>query len=85
VHVTGGGTVSVRGRGQIAGSTKTLGSVSEVVLKKAETTVKVTFKLSAAARRELSRRHRLSLTLETRLSSLSKAVTSSANLTRAQR
>lgn len=85
VRVTGGGTVSVRGRGRIAGSTKSVGSVSEAILKKAATTVKLTFKLSTAARRELSRRHRLSVTLETRLSGLSKAVTRTINLTRAHR
>jgi hypothetical protein len=84
VKVTGAGTVSVRGRGKIAGVTKTLGSVSDTVLKKGESTMKLTFKLSSAARRELSRRHKLSVRLEARLSGLSKTVTSTVNLTRAR-
>jgi Tol biopolymer transport system component len=85
VRVTGGGTVSLRGRGRVAGSTKTVGSVREVVLKKAETTVKVTFRLSTSARRELSRRHRLSFTLQTRLSGLSKVASTTIKLTGANR
>jgi hypothetical protein len=74
VRVTGGGTVSFRGRGRVAGSTRTVGSVSEAVLKKAQTTVKVTFRLSTAARRE-----------QTRLSGLPKTATTTINLTRAHR
>jgi hypothetical protein len=85
VRVTGGGTVSLRSRGRIAGSTKTLGTGRKVVLKKAATSVKVTFTLSSAARRELSRRHRLSMTLEARLTGVSKAVTANVGLTRALR
>jgi hypothetical protein len=85
VRVTGGGKLSVRARGKISGSRKTLGSFSDTVLRKAATTVKATVTLSKAARRELSRRGRLSVTLEARLGGLSKAVTTTANLTRAHR
>jgi hypothetical protein len=84
-HVTGGGTLSIRGRGKIAGRTTTLGSVRQIVLKRSQTTVRVTFRLSSAARRELSRRHRLGITFQLRLSGLSKAATATANLTRAHR
>jgi hypothetical protein len=84
-RVAGGGTLTVRGRGRIGGSAKTLGTARQAILKRSETTVKVTFKLSQAARRELSRRHRLSMTLQARLSGLSKAVTMTVNLTRAPR
>jgi hypothetical protein len=81
-NVTGGGTVSLRGRGRIAGKVKTLGSVRAMVFKEARSTVKLSFKLSSVARRELSRRHRLSLTLEARLTGVAKAVTTTAALTR---
>jgi hypothetical protein len=84
-RVTGGGTLSIRGRGRIAGTTKTLGSVSQVILKRSETTVKVVFRLSSAARRELSRRPRLGITFQMRLSGLSKVATATANLSRAHR
>jgi hypothetical protein len=84
-HVTGAGKVSLRGRGRIKGQTKTLGSASAVILKRSETVVKLTFKLTTAARRELSRRHRLSIALEARLSGVSKAVKRTINLTRASR
>jgi hypothetical protein len=83
-RVDGGGTVSLRGRGRLGGVTKTVGSVSEAVLKRNESTVKLTFKLSTAARRELARRHRLSFTLEARLSGLSKVTKSSVTLTKAK-
>jgi hypothetical protein len=80
VRVTGGGTVSIRGRGRVGGKTTTVGRGSGGVLKRATTTAKVTFRLTTAAQRELSRKHRLSLTLQTRLSGVSKAVTSIVNL-----
>ena len=85
VRVTGGGTVSVRGRGRIAGRAKSLGSVKQTLLKESATSVPLVFKLSTAARHELARRHRLSLTLEARLSGLSRSVSTTARLTRAQR
>jgi hypothetical protein len=84
VRVTGGGKVSLRGRGRLSGQTKTVGSASDIVLKSKETAVKLSFKLSTAARRELSRRHRLSFTLEARLSGVSKTVSRTINLTRAR-
>jgi hypothetical protein len=80
VRVVGGGTVSVRGRGRVAGRTTTVGSGSETVLKRSQTTVKVGFRLTTAARRELSRKRRLSIALQTRLSGVSKAVSSTVNL-----
>jgi hypothetical protein len=82
LQVTGGGTLSVRGRGLVAGKTKTLGSGRQIVLKKATTAVKLTFRLSSAARRELARKHHLSVKLEARLSGLSKVAGATANLTR---
>lgn len=84
-HVTGGGTVTVRGRGSVGGQTKTVASGSERVLKRNETAVKVSVKLTAAARRQLARRGRLSVKIEARLSGLSKVLTSTANLSRAHR
>jgi hypothetical protein len=84
-RVTGSGTLTLRGRGRIAGKSATMGSGRKVVLEEARTSVKVTFQLSSAARRELSRRHRVSVTLEARLSGLSKGVTTTANLTRGHR
>jgi MOSC domain-containing protein YiiM len=84
VRVLGGGTVTVRGRGTIAGRMRTVGTVTDTVLKETATTVKLSFKLSSAARRELSRRHRLRATLEARLSGLSTPVASTINLTPAR-
>jgi hypothetical protein len=81
VRVAGGGRLSVRGRGRIAGRIKTLGSGSASVLKEADSTVRVTFRLSAAARRELSRRHRLGVRLQARLSGLSKVGSVTVTLT----
>jgi hypothetical protein len=81
VQVVGGGTVSIRGRGRVAGTTQTTGSGSETVLKRSQTTVKIPFRLTAKARRELSRKHRLRMTLQTRLSGVSKSVSSTVDLT----
>jgi hypothetical protein len=82
VQVTGGGDVSLRGRGRIAGKTATAGTGRATVLKLGSTTVKVTFRLTTAARRELSRKKRLTFTLQTRLGGASKAATSTVRLSR---
>lgn len=82
VHVTGGGTISLRGRGRIAGKTATAGTGRATVLKLGSTTVKVTFRLTTAARRELSRKKRLTFTLQTRLGGAAKAITSTVRLSR---
>jgi hypothetical protein len=84
-RVAGSGKLTVRGRGSIAGKTTTVGRGSTTVLKKAATTAKVTFKLTSAARKQLSRRHRLTVRLEFRLSGISKAAKATANLTRGRR
>jgi hypothetical protein len=80
VRVTGPGSISVRGRGRVAGRTTTVGSGRTVVLERSATTAKVTFRLTAAARRELSRKRRLSMSLQTRLSGVSRAVSSTVKL-----
>jgi hypothetical protein len=86
VLVTGGGTVTVTGRGRIgAAGTKSLGSVKKVVDGRGATSVRLAFKLSAAARRELARRGRLGITFEGRLGGLSTTARATANLTRVQR
>jgi hypothetical protein len=82
VRVTGGGTVALRGRGRIAGKTATAGTGRATVLKLRSTTVKVTFRLTTAARRELARKKRLTFTLQTRLGGASKAITSTVRLSR---
>jgi hypothetical protein len=85
VRVAGGGTLSVHSRGRISGKSKTLSRARRVVLKESPTTLKITLKLSSAARHELSRRHRLHLTVQARLSGLVKAATATINLTRTGR
>ncbi len=84
-QASGGGTVSARVPGRLGGATKTVGSVSEAVLKQGENAIKLTFKLSAVARRELSRRHWPDLTLEARLSGLAAAAKPTVNSTKAHR
>jgi hypothetical protein len=84
VAVTGGGTVTVRARGRVAGQTTTLASTSRTIRATAKTTVHVTLALSKAARRELARRHRLGMTFEVRLSGLSRVARTTATLTRAR-
>jgi hypothetical protein len=79
LRATGSGTVSVRGR--VTGSTRTVGSASRSVLKKAATSIKLTFRLNTAARRELSRKHKLSVSIEARLTGYSKVLRSSITLT----
>jgi hypothetical protein len=85
VTLTGGGTLRITARGRIGKRTKTLGTVRKVVDIRATTTTHVTFKLSTTARRELARRHRLSVTFESHVSGLSKTASTTANLTRAHR
>lgn len=85
LRVRGGGKVSVRGRGRIGGRTRTVGSVSDAVPTKGVAPLRLTFRLSSAARRELSRRHRLRVTLEARLAGLSKTVRSTVVLSRVSR
>lgn len=82
VRVSGGGEVKVRGRAPIAGRAALVGSASAVALKERTTTLSLRFRLSSRARHELSRRHRLRLTLETRLVGVSKPVLNTANLSR---
>jgi hypothetical protein len=85
VTVTGGGKVTVRARGRVGGKSQRIGGGSDTVLKDGRATAKITVTLTSAARRELSRRHRLAVALEARLSGLSKAATRTITLTRAHR
>jgi hypothetical protein len=84
VVVTGGGTVTVRARGRVAGKTTTLASASRTMRATAKTTAHVTLALSRAARRELARRHRLATTFEARLSGLSTVAHTTATLAHAR-
>jgi hypothetical protein len=85
VTVTGGGKVTIRATGRVGGKTQRVGSGSDVVLKDGKATIKITVTLTSAARRELSRRHRLAVKLEARLSGLSKAASRTITLNRGQR
>jgi len=84
-RISGGGRLSVRARGRVGGRTKALGSVSDTILARGARTVRLTFRLSRAARRELSRRHRLSVTFAVRLSGLSIPVKTTIDLKAARR
>jgi hypothetical protein len=67
VTVTGGGLVQLRAKAKIGKRTSTVGTASTMVATSSTTTVRVSLGISATARRELQRKHRLKLTLLSQL------------------
>lgn len=85
VGVTGGGTVSVTGRSRIRNRLTRVVSGRVVEERRAQVGVFVTLALSSVAQRELKRSGHLTISLEARLSGLSKAAHVTVKLSRAHR
>jgi hypothetical protein len=82
MSVRGGGTISVKAVGKLAGKTRTLGSARHTVGSASAARVRVTLRLSAAARRYLADKRRLPLRIEVRLSGVRAAQVERLTLTR---
>jgi hypothetical protein len=85
IRVSGGGKLAVRIRGAIGGHTRTLSTASRTVRRTSAATVHVRLALSRSGRRALTARRRLKVTIEARLTGVSKAQQSTITLVAAKR